>query len=1277
MVPQAFCTKAPSSRLVAARDCQLLCIRNWILWGILSKLAECATGHLTIKGVGMNQARSRTRFVRAVAVLLLLNLGSGELSAQEVTLKGHSGAVMMATFAAEDGRVVTASSDQTAKLWDAVTGAELQTFSQHTGPLYCLAVSGDGRTLVTGSQDNTLRIWGLPLSHPIRRVTAPGAAVMDFAFSPDGTLLLAGAADHSVRLIDLMTPGPAAAAPAPVLPTALVSVGHLSAVLATAYRNDGSSFATADATGHIMVWSPDLDQPRARLLGHASKVTAIVLPNNDQRLASTGDDGMIRVWQLPTPSPKKLAASDVAGGTIAVLPGQQVAVYALANGLCRLINLLTGEVQREFPQPEGETTQIAVSPTGAWFGRANTAGHMQVLNVNDARLIGAVAGHEGAIKDVAVCLDGLRFVTAGIDGTMRLWKQPVAALPILGHSGVVRGLVAARGGQWSLTISDDMTIRRWNAAGALAAQYGNHTQPLRAVTIRDDDALFATGDAEGTVWVWDAANGVAQGVVTAHSAAVTALEFSSDRSSLITAAADGTIRSWTLPLPAQKPAAEAEPIKPAWEFKSPDGGGIQQLARLSQEQGLGILTTVGTSIARLHWDGTAAPPIASPGGTLKRLDVAANGSAFLATSDTGHVHVFEINGTLRKSLAPIAGLTSARLDRDGAFVAVCRAQPFVQMVHVATGQVHEELTTDFAVIDAGWTAPDQRSIICVGAGNDGVLVQRALLKLWGGIIDGATSVTLSPDQQFAFCGGTDGTIRQWNLTDANPANGEPVKTFVGHAASVTELHVSPNGLLLCSVSDDKTLRIWKIDDGSLVHAIEHPKAVASVSVSPDSTRVVTGCDDGRMRLWDLTTGQLLETFAEHTAETAMQCVRYLSDGQTIVSSGDDKSLISLRTTVSRAIAVHTGATRSMVAYNGGTHVISAGDDAKVVLTNLATSNQDREFTVGDQKPLIVAARPDAQRIAAGCEAGKILVWNSIDGTKTLQVLNVNAAVTAMTWSPDNRKLAVSTTKNTIHIFAPSVQSVQPPVELILHQQFTVSSPVNRLLFAADSRSVWTALADGQIEEWAYAGLEQRLQFNHGGPVYGVAVTHDGATVVSCSTDQTVRVWDTLTGQQKFQLNGHVGAIHAVALSPDETFAVSSGADGTLRLWDIVGGQQLKQLSTYDATMYSIAVHPQGALIAAAGADRKVHLLDMITGTERQAMIGHSDYLHSVTFSPDGSRFMSYGYAGQLKHWNTADGKLLNENRIGRVGNTAQFSPSGKQIVVANGDGTARLVPSGF
>ena len=53
--------------------------------------------------------------------------------------------------------------------------------------------------------------------------------------------------------------------------------------------------------------------------------------------------------------------------------------------------------------------------------------------------------------------------------------------------------------------------------------------------------------------------------------------------------------------------------------------------------------------------------------------------------------------------------------------------------------------------------------------------------------------------------------------------------------------------------------------------------------------------------------------------------------------------------------------------------------------------------------------------------------------------------------------------------------------------------------------------------------------------------------------------------------------------------------------------------------------------------------------------------------------LSYGYAGQLKLWNTADGRLLSETRIGRVGNYAQFAPDGRRIVIANGDGTARIV----
>ena len=82
---------------------------------------------------------------------------------------------------------------------------------------------------------------------------------------------------------------------------------------------------------------------------------------------------------------------------------------------------------------------------------------------------------------------------------------------------------------------------------------------------------------------------------------------------------------------------------------------------------------------------------------------------------------------------------------------------------------------------------------------------------------------------------------------------------------------------------------------------------------------------------------------------------------------------------------------------------------------------------------------------------------------------------------------------------------------------------------------------------------------------------------------------------------------------------------------------------------------------------------MITGIEQRTLAGHTDYIHGVIFNPAGDQLLSYGYAGQLKLWNTADGRLLSETRIGRVGNYAQFAPDGRRIVIANGDGTARIV----
>jgi WD40 repeat protein len=109
-------------------------------------------------------------------------------------------------------------------------------------------------------------------------------------------------------------------------------------------------------------------------------------------------------------------------------------------------------------------------------------------------------------------------------------------------------------------------------------------------------------------------------------------------------------------------------------------------------------------------------------------------------------------------------------------------------------------------------------------------------------------------------------------------------------------------------------------------------------------------------------------------------------------------------------------------------------------------------------------------------------------------------------------------------------------------------------------------------------------------------------------------------------------------------------------------------------MYAVAIHPNGNTIALGGADRKVHLINVVTGVIERTLEGHSDYVHSVAFNPQGTRLLSYGYAGELKVWNPADGQVLHQERIGRIGNFAHYASDGTRVLLSNGDGTARVYP---
>jgi WD40 repeat protein/tRNA A-37 threonylcarbamoyl transferase component Bud32 len=134
-----------------------------------------------------------------------------EVSTGKAVPLKHAGAVTFAGFSPDGRRVVTASADRTARLWDAATGAAVSPPLEHRAKVRYAEFAPDGLVVATTSDDRTARLWdaasGEPLGPPLRHKEA----VLDASFSADGRRLVTAGADGLARVWDC-TPEPRRAA---------------------------------------------------------------------------------------------------------------------------------------------------------------------------------------------------------------------------------------------------------------------------------------------------------------------------------------------------------------------------------------------------------------------------------------------------------------------------------------------------------------------------------------------------------------------------------------------------------------------------------------------------------------------------------------------------------------------------------------------------------------------------------------------------------------------------------------------------------------------------------------------------------------------------------------------------------------------------------------------------------------------------------------------------------------------------------------------------------
>ena len=123
-----------------------------------------------------------------------------------------------------------------------------------------------------------------------------------------------------------------------------------------------------------------------------------------------------------------------------------------------------------------------------------------------------------------------------------------------------------------------------------------------------------------------------------------------------------------------------------------------------------------------------------------------------------------------------------------------------------------------------------------------------------------------PDGALLASGSFDKTVRLWGVSD-----GKLLHTLEGHTASVLGVAFSPDGRTLASGSVDETVRLWQVTDGSPIRVLQgHADFVYAVAFSPDGKTLASGGADNAVRLWDLEKLSAEETPAGTGDSTSVQ-----------------------------------------------------------------------------------------------------------------------------------------------------------------------------------------------------------------------------------------------------------------------------------------------------------------------------------------------------------------------------------------------------------------------
>lgn len=503
----------------------------------------------------------------------------------QLTLRGHTDAVLDVAYSPDGKHLITGSSDKTAKIWDAVSGRELLTLSGHTDEVNGVAFSPDGSRVATASYDKTAKVWDAISGKELFTLSGHTDQVWDVAFSPDGRRIATAGADKTAKIWDAATGK-----------ELLTLAGHTDLIRGLAFSPDGTRLYTGSYDKTAKAWDVSTGKELLTFAGHTSAIWSIAVSLDGTRLATGGFEQTAKIWDTTSGRQLSSLAIGGAGNGVAFNQAGTRIVTCGGNGIATVWDIATGQSVLVLHGHTGSVNACAFSPDpqGTHLATASRDLTATVCDISPSGARDALtfAGHSGRVHDVAYSPDGKSIASASADKTAKVWDAATGAeLLTLAHAGWVRAVAFSPDGQRIATASDDLTAKVWDLSNGQAlltladgppmqglrgrgvafspdgkrlalTSDGNtakvwdatssqelltlsgHTMLIQTVAYSPDGPRIATASQDRTAKVWDAATGKELLTLSGHNGPIWDLAFSRDGARIVTASSDGTAKVW-------------------------------------------------------------------------------------------------------------------------------------------------------------------------------------------------------------------------------------------------------------------------------------------------------------------------------------------------------------------------------------------------------------------------------------------------------------------------------------------------------------------------------------------------------------------------------------------------------------------------------------------------------------------------------------------------------------------------------------------------------------